>query len=282
MTYEEALEKALELRNDPQALDSFMHCVTEMRPRLESDLTLIRSARAEIAALSPSRASTERAERQLMRVVAGQESIESSRQSRLSRFATWRIAVVGATAAAAVVAALFVASPDAPTLSPSNAEAVVVEGSVADVSPEGVTINTASGPRTFSLADDTALQDGFGNRVSIASLRPGQIVILTARSSDGMLVPQTLEIRDRLFGSLTAMTSESITLRSGDSWYLIRLSPKTEVEGNLAVGVQIEVEVEQLKDGSFWAEEIEVEDQDSDGHHYRDDDHGKDDRDEDD
>ena len=58
-------------------------------------------------------------------------------------------------------------------LGPTTAEAMVVEGSVAQVTGEAVTIDTAEGARTFSLGGAT-LQDGFGNAIDLSALEPGR------------------------------------------------------------------------------------------------------------
>jgi hypothetical protein len=183
----------------------------------------------------------------------------------LRRIWSKRLLLAGATAAAVAIAAVLIVPPgDDGNLGFSTAEAVVIEGSLAGVTPSGVTLQTSKGPQTFKLGEGAILQDGFGNTLDLSALRPGQIVVLTARPSDGALVPQRVEIKDRLFGTLTSVIADSITVQTKQALYLVLLSPETEVEGRLAEGVFVEVEVERLSDGSFRAEEVEVEDEHED------------------
>jgi hypothetical protein len=140
---------------------------------------------------------------------------------------------------------------------------VLIEGSIAEVGANMITIDTAAGSQAFTLPEGARLEDGFGNAIDLANLQPGQVVILTIRESDGALVPQHLEVKDRLFGTVLAIDGDTVRLDAGGIEYLIRLAPATEIEGNLQPGAFVEVEIDEADDGSLWAEEIEVEE---DGH----------------
>ncbi|MGE0059106.1 MAG: DUF5666 domain-containing protein [Dehalococcoidia bacterium] len=268
MTYDDALERALSLRSDAPALDAFLRGQPEWRPQLEVDLALAARSRAAINAAEPGAEASTRAEQQLLRLVGVLEARQAESQrlveARRPGRGWWpRLGLMAAGVAALVLLAVILTQPGGGGIAPSTAEAVVIEGSVSQVTGTELTIVTPEGPRTFTL-NGTILQDGFGNTIDLSELQPGQIVILTARPSDGTLVPQRLEVKDRIFGSLIAVSADRIVVQTSASQYAVRLAAETEVEGRLVPGVYVEVDVDRLDDGSFVADKVEVEDHDDD------------------
>jgi hypothetical protein len=176
--------------------------------------------------------------------------------------------LVATTALAAAVVVLAVVA-GLPALSDSGgaktAEAVVIEGSVAEIGEGAVTVNTADSAELVKLSSDTVLTDGFGNTVQAAALSTGQTVVLKGNRSDDGVVASQVELKDRLFGTLSAMSGDGIRLRTPQAEHAIAVTPSTEIEGPLRVGAYLEVKVLRLSDGSLRALEIEAEDSDDSG-----------------
>jgi hypothetical protein len=121
------------------------------------------------------------------------------------------------------------------------------------------------------FSSDTVLTDGFGNPLQESDLNAGQTVILKGSRSDTGVVASQVELKDRLFGTITALAGDSMSLRSGQGSHVIRITPDTEIESALRVGIAVEVKVLRLTDGTLRALEIESEDDE----HEDDDDHSK-------
>jgi hypothetical protein len=98
-------------------------------------------------------------------------------------------------------------------------------------------------------------------------------VVLTGSQSGNEFVASQVELRDRLFGVVTALPGDSIHLTSSKGDFVILISPETRFEGVVSVGSFVEVKLVRVPDGSLIALEIEVEDEDE-NESEGDDDHG--------
>jgi hypothetical protein len=265
--YEDAFETAIELSHDPAALDAFLATVPSLRGRLDRDLALALAAGRDLRRLTPDPAATMRRQRELLDAVdrhAEQRPVSWAVRLRVFRLRPGLVvtaALVALVAVLAAVAGLPAVSDGGGTI---TAEAVVIEGSVAEIGEGAVTINTASSAELVRLSSETVLTDGFGNTVQPTALNTGQTVVLKgSRSSDG-LVASSVELKDRLFGTISAISGDGIRLLVGQTEHPIAITPSTEIEAPLRVGAFVEVKVLRLSDGSLRALEIEAEEEEGD------------------
>jgi hypothetical protein len=273
MNYQDALDRALSLAGAPAELEAFLRTVPQWRDNLERALTVSRSVAQGLREIAPDAAGTQRAQRQLMSAVdrlstAGQPSWQSR---LLQPFGGYRLALAGLTAVALIVFGIVAGLPSFSGSGTQTAEAVI-EGSVAEVGAGAVTISTRDANRVVQLSSDTVLTDGFGNTVESSRLSAGQDVVLKGSGSGDDFVASEVELRDRLFGSVTALSGDGIQLSSSKGEFLILVTPETEFEGLVKVGSFIEVKLVRQSDGTLRALEVEVEDADEGDE--GDDDHG--------
>ena len=277
MSYQDALERALALANDPGALDTFLETVPAWRGDLERALAVSRSLSRELSAIAPQEAARQRSQQHLMAAVSrlAAAHVEAPAAPGIFSLLTLpRILIAGATAVALLAFAVVVDVPSLGGGGTPTAEAVVIEGSVSAVSPDGVTISTSDSSRLVRLSGDTVLIDGFGNAVEASKLSAGQDVVLKGSRSGDDFVADHVELRDRLFGVVTEMPGDSLHLSSARGDFVILITPQTEFEGMVAVGSFVEVKLMRTSDGALVALEVEVEDEDDDEHEGDDDDDG--------
>jgi hypothetical protein len=267
VNYEKAFETAIRLSNDSASLEAFLATLPDWRDQLDRDLRLAQSVARELRQLTPGASATLRRQRELLDVVAWHA--EQPSMSWLTRLPTVllrpRLVACAALAAAVLVLAVVAGLPALSDGGANTAEAVVIEGSVAEIGEGGVTINTADSAELVRLSSDTVLTDGFGNTVQAAALSTGQTVVLKGSSSEDGVVANQVELKDRLFGTLAALSGDSITLRTAQAEHTIAVTPSTEIEGPLRIGAYVEVRVLRVSDGSLRALEIEAEDSDDSG-----------------
>jgi Domain of unknown function (DUF5666) len=272
MTYQDALDTTLSLANQPAELAAYLRTVPAWRPELERAVYVSHSISGELGSIRPDDAVIERSQRHLDSVIANLMVSPSSTPSVGSRLlgvlGTPRIALAGVTAAALLALALVVNFPDLSGGGTQSAEALVIEGNVAEVGAGGVTISTSSSSQKVTLSSDTVLMDGFGNSVKASQLSAGQDVVLQGSRSGEDFVASNVELRDRLFGVVSALPGDSIHLSSSSGDYVIKVSTETHFEGIVNVGDFIEVKIDRNPDGTLLALEVEVEDQNDgdDGH----------------
>jgi hypothetical protein len=268
VNYEDAFETAIRLSRDSAALEAFLATRPAWRDQLMRDLRLAQSMGRELHNLTPGAAATLRRQRELLDVVAWHAERQPTSWGARLQAVLLRPRLVATTALAAAVVVLAVVA-GLPALSDSGgaktAEAVVIEGSVAEIGEGAVTVNTADSAELVKLSSDTVLTDGFGNTVQAAALSTGQTVVLKGNRSDDGVVASQVELKDRLFGTLSAMSGDGIRLRTPQAEHAIAVTPSTEIEGPLRVGAYLEVKVLRLSDGSLRALEIEAEDSDDSG-----------------
>jgi hypothetical protein len=277
MSYQDALERALALANDPGALDTFLETVPAWRGDLERALAVSRSLSRELSAIAPQEAARQRSQQQLMATVSRLAAAQAEAPAAPGIFSLLtlpRILIAGATAVALLALAVVVDVPSLGGGGTPTAEAVVIEGSVSAVSPDGVTISTSDSSRLVRLSGDTVLIDGFGNAVEASRLSAGQDVVLKGSRSGDDFVADHVELRDRLFGVVTEMPGDSLHLSSDRGDFVILITPQTEFEGVVAVGSFVEVKLMRTSDGALVALEVEVEDEDEDEQKGDDDDDG--------
>jgi len=265
VNYEDAFETAIRLSRDPAALDAFLATLPAWRDQLMRDLRLAQSMGRELQSLTPGAAATLRRQRELLDLVAWHaERVPTPWTARLQALLVQPRLVATAAIATAVVVLAVVAG--LPALSDGSsartAEAVVIEGSVAEIGEGAVTVNTADSAELVRLSGDTVLTDGFGNTVQAAALSTGQTVVLKGSRSDDGVVASQVELKDRLFGTLLAVSGNGIRLRTPQAEHAIAVTPDTEIEGPLRIGAYVEVKVLGVSDGSLGAVEMEAEDRD--------------------
>jgi Domain of unknown function (DUF5666) len=278
MNYQDALERAFELSGESAALEMFLGSVPSWRADLEEALAVSHSLSRELRAITADEGARLRSQQKLMstisRLAAAEPDAHASWISRLSSLVTVpRIVVAGVTAAALLAFAVVVDFPSIDGGGTQTAEAVVIEGSVSEVGAGAVTINTSDSARVVMFNSDTVLTDGFGNTVASGRLSAGQDVVLTGSQSGKEFVASQVELRDRLFGVVTALPGDSIHLTSSKGDFVILITPETKFEGVVAVGSFAEIKLVHAPDGSLLALEIEVEREDED-EGEGDDDHG--------
>ncbi len=264
MTYQDALERALNLSDDRVGLESFLRSVPSWRADLEQALAVSDSLSRDLRVLAPDKDVRERSQRKLMATVSRLARAEPpSRLWRVARTTSMltlpRIFFASAVAAALLAFAVVVDFPPTGGGGAPAAEAVVIEGSVSEVSTGAVTISTTSdASRVVTLSSDTVLTDGFGNSVQASSLSAGQDVVLKGSQSGEEFVASRVELRDRLFGVVTALPGDSIHLSSPQGDFVILVNPETQFEGVIAVGSSVEIKLTRAADNSLLALEIEV------------------------
>lgn len=269
VNYDEALETAFNLSPNPAALEAFLASIPAWRGQIAREVRLAHTIGQELSTISPSAAGAIQRQQELIKLVArlgtGSERVSRSRLAGLLTALAWPRLLASATIATALVAlAVVVGLPTLNGSGPAKAEAVVIEGRVAEIGAGGVTISTANSAELVQFSSDTVLTDGFGNALQPSALNTGQTVILTgSRSAAGVVVSQ-VELKDRLFGTVTALTSDSIRLRTGQNERVIAVTSDTEIEATVRVGAYVEVKVLRLADGGLRALEIETEAEESD------------------
>jgi hypothetical protein len=268
VNYEEAFETAIRLSNDSAALEAFLATLPDWRDQLSRDLRLAQAVGRELRQLTPGASATLRRQRELLEVVAWHAEQPSPSWLARLHVLLLRPRVVASAALTSAVAVLAILT-GLPAFSGGGgaitAEAVVIEGSVAEIGEGAVTINTADSAELVKLSSDTVLTDGFGNTVQAAALSTGQTVVLKGSRSDDGVVANQVELKDRLFGTVAAMSGDSIRLRTAQAEHTIAVTPGTEIEGPLRIGSYVEVKVLRVSDGSLRALEIAAEDSDDSG-----------------
>jgi len=265
MNYQDALDRALSLSHDPDALEAYLQTVPSWRADLERATAVSRSVSRRLGTLTPADATAQRSQQRLMSVVSRLATAESGaalarRAGLLGLFAMHRLAVAGVVAAALLV---LVFAANLPSLSgggTQTAEALVIEGNVAEISTNGVTISTNSTSQLVKLDSNTVLKDGFGNTAETSKLSAGQDVVLEGNRSGDDFVASEVQLRDWLFGVVTALPGDGIHLSSDSGDYVLQVTSDTRFEGVVNVGAFIEVKVIRLSDGSLLAIEVETED----------------------
>jgi Domain of unknown function (DUF5666) len=269
MNYQDALEKALALADEPQALNVFLSSVPAWRSELELAITVASSVAQRLERITPSDAAAQRSQQQLISVVARLATAEattsrSPRSGLFGVFALHRFAVAGVAALAIAIVVLTLNLPSLAGAGTPTAEALVIEGNLAEVSPNAMTVSINNSPQTVKLSSDAVLQDGFGNTVEASKLSAGQDVVLEGSRSGNDFVASQVQLRDRLFGVVTALPGDSIHLSSASGDYAIRVTTDTQFEGVLRIGDHILVKLTRMSDGSLVAVEVETEDEGSD------------------
>lgn len=276
MKYEDALDRAISLAGDPDELAAFLAGVPAWREELERAVRASRAFADGLRAVLPADEATERSWREVASMVGrlratGATSPAASRRAH-GLLRGYRLLVAGAGAALLLALAVVADLPSLAGRGAPQAEAVVIEGNVAEVGVEGVRIRTDDSDRLVKLQENTVLTDGFGNPVTADKLSAGQNVVLKGSRSGDVFVASEVELKDRLFGQIAGVFTASIRLRSASGEFLILTTPETEVEGRLAVGAFVEVKVRRSADGSLTA--LEIENEDTDAEEGREDGHG--------
>jgi hypothetical protein len=266
VTYDDALERALSLTGDPIALEDFLREVEQWRPRLEAAVRLSRSIAFETASIVPGPASTARVEQRMLEAISG----HAAKRSR-----SWSTKLLGSLAllprprlvAAAAVAGLALALGTffVPGISDNGtqpAQALVIEGAVAEVGLSTVTVNTDGVASSVLLEADTQVTDALGNTLDNTALSPGQNVVVTGRKVGDDFVVDSVAIKGRLFGTVNAVTPNNLSLTNKGNIYNVELTPETRYEGRLVPGAFVEVDVIQQADGHLVAKKVEVEEED--------------------
>jgi hypothetical protein len=267
VNYEEALETALMLSDDAKALEAFLAEVPSYRERLLAQVELSRALGRDLSAVRPGSAARSRREQELLTLIAklsNRQEPALAWRTRLAGLFTPRTIASGGLAAVLIALALVITQPAIDGTGPLTAEAVVIEGSVAEIGAEGVTISTADSAQLVKLSADTLLTDGFGNSLQPSDLNAGQTVVLKGNRSESGLVASQVEVKDRIFGTVVALSTDSLRLRSAQGEYVIAITGATEFEGAVRAGSYVEVKVLRLPDGSLRALEVEAEDDDED------------------
>jgi Domain of unknown function (DUF5666) len=276
MSYQDALERALSLTRNPGALEAYLQTVPSWRSDIERAIAVSRSVSRDLVAVQPRNAATQRSRQQLMSVVSrlasDQANVSPSRRSGLlAIFALHRFAIAGVAAAAMLLLVLAVNLPSLSGGGTPTAEALVIEGNLAEVSANAMTVSINNAPQTVKLSSDTVLQDSFGNTVATSKLSAGQDVVLQgSRSGDDFLATQ-VQLKDWLFGVVTALPGNGIHLSSDSGDYVIQVTADTQFEGPINVGDNIQVRLTRMSDGSLVALEVESENDDGEGDQQGDD-----------
>lgn len=267
MKYEDALDRALSMAYEPESLDAFLRTVPQWRDDLQRALTVSGSVALELRGIGPDAGARQRAQHRLMAQVErlGEAGNSSVLAGLLRAITGYRLGVAALTTAAFIVLAFAVGLPSLSGGGTQTAEAVI-EGSVAEVSLDAVTISTNDSSRVIRLSSDTVLTDGFGNSVQSSKLSAGQDVVLKGSNSGDDFVASEVELRDRLFGVVTGLPGDGIQLNSPKGDFFISVTAQTEFEGAVQVGSFVEIKLARLADGSLRALEVEVEDEGDDDH----------------
>lgn len=270
MNYDEALETALDLSGDTAAVEAFLATVPAWRDQLNQAVRLAHQTGQELLAISPAPSAAARRQQELLQLVrqldaAREPTFAPASRGLLAAFARPPLLAGASLAAAALALAFILGLPALNGDGPARVEAVVIEGSVSEISNGAVTISTAGSAELIQLSSDTVLTDSFGNTLQASSLNAGQTVVLKGNRSDSGVVASAVEVKDRLFGTVIAMTGDVLRLRAGQTEHAIAITGDTEIEGPIRVGSYVEVKVLRLSDGTLRALEIEAEDDDSDG-----------------
>jgi hypothetical protein len=270
VNYDEALETALDLSGDTAAVEAFLATVPAWRDQLNRDVRLAHLAGQELLAISPAPSAAARRQQELVQLVrqldvAREPTFAPASRGPLAAFVRPPLLAGASLAAAALALAFILGLPALSGDGPARVEAVVIEGSVSEISNGAVTISTAGSAEMIQLSSDTVLTDSFGNTLQASSLNAGQTVVLKGSRSESGVVASAVEVKDRLFGTVIAMTGDVLRLRAGQTEHAIAITSDTEIEGPIRVGSYVEVKVLRLSDGTLRALEIEAEDDDSDG-----------------
>jgi hypothetical protein len=267
VSYEEALEQALSLANDEEALDAFLTGVPEWAPRLRAALRVTTALQSQTHAMLPDAVTTARVETRVL------DALSARRQAAgggwlSGLFAIWASLpsprpIVAAGSIGLVLAIVTLIALPLLQSDPQGAQAVVIKGSVAEVGPSVVTVNQDGYPSTIKLSDTASFTDGVGNAVDVSALSPGQSVVLKGTRVGNEVVAESLEIESRIFGVVSEIRSDLIVISTSQGIYEIVLTAQTQMEGNVVTGAYVEVEV--TENGGFVALEIEVEDEHEDG-----------------
>jgi hypothetical protein len=268
VTYDDALERALNLTGDPSALEAFLRDVEQWRPRLEAAVRLSRSIAFETAAIMPGPASTARVEQRMLDAISGHTS---------KRSGFWSTKLLGSLAllprprlvAAAAMAGLALALvtfflPGISDNGTQPAQALVIEGAVAEVGLSTVTVNTDGVASSVLLEADTQVTDALGNTLDNSAISPGQDVVVTGRKVGESFVVESVAIKGRLFGTVNSVSPNNLSLTNKGNIYNVELTPETRYEGRLVPGVFVEIDVLQLANGHLVAKKVEEEDEEED------------------
>ena len=264
MNYQETLQAALELQLAGEDVEDFLSRVPDWRPEIEADLRLAALAKEQLSKVEPRPESAERAAGRLMITVQGLSRKHAARRWLLTfgrRFRSPSRLMFGAvlTAAVMLLIGLIVVLPDNNSPAATTAEAVVIEGTVFEISPAGLLLTSGTSQETVLIVEGAVLRDSLGNIVSAEQLKPGQAVILTGSHSNGDFLASKVELKGKLFGTVLNVDGELIRLIIGATEFTVVISPDTRVEGLLVAGVFVEIEVGELADGTLFAKAIEVE-----------------------
>lgn len=265
MKYEDALNKVLDrAATDDDTTDHDLESAEE-RDALDADLAMARLVQGQFGRFEPSGNGQLVASRRLRVALADARSATSSSEKHRSRWLSWLLhgRVRLAAVAAFAVAVLFVAGPDLtngpPSLRTPAAEAEIIEGTVAGVSPDGIVLVSGGMEETVRLDGGAVIRDALGNLVPVDEVRSGQVLILTGTRSDGLFVANNVEFKGKLFGVVQSIGADSMRVTNDEMEFIVSLSGATKIEGTLAVGSFVEIEVQRLEDGSLRALEIENE-----------------------
>ncbi len=231
---------------------------------LEADLEMAELARRQLLGLEPSQRAQDVAARRLQLAVTSARARKVASVDRLDGF--WsslfqpRIGLVGiASVALALIIVAALSLQNGSRMGTPTAEAEVIEGTVTEVGADGIVLVSGGAPQNVQLTGEAVLRDAFGNLVGVAEMRSGQVVILTGSRSNGTFVANSVEFKGKLFGVVESIEAGVVRVRNEKAEFIVGLSGSTSVEGNLAVGAFVEIEVESLADGSLRALEIEIE-----------------------
>jgi Domain of unknown function (DUF5666) len=268
MNYQDALDRALSLGNNPGALEAYLRTVPAWRSEIERAIAVSRSVARQLESVTPDHAAARRSQQHLMSAVSRLATAEAATSRSwasglISGFALHRFAVAGVVAAAMLLLVVVLNLPSISGGGTQTAEAVVIEGNLAEVSPNAMTVSVNNAPQTVKISSDTVLQDGFGNTVEASKLSAGQDVVLEgSRSGDDFLATQ-VQLRDLLFGVVTSLPGDGIHLSSASGDYVIQVTAETQFEGVIRVGDNIQVKLTRMSDGGLVAVEVENEGGDS-------------------
>ena len=265
MTYDDALEHALSLTGDPLVLEDFLREVEQWRPQLEAAVRLSRSIALETASIVPGPGSTARVEQRMLEAI----SRHSARRSQ-----SWNTRLLGSVAllprprliAAAALAGLALTLitfflPGVSDKGTQPAQALVIEGAVAEVGVSTVTVNTDGVASSVLLEANTQVTDALGNTLDNSALSPGQNVVVTGRKVGDDFVVDSVAIKGRLFGTVNAVSPNNLSLTNKGNIYNVELTPETRYEGRILPGAFVEIDVVQLANGRLVANKVEVEDE---------------------
>jgi hypothetical protein len=146
-----------------------------------------------------------------------------------------------------------------------------VQGVVSRVDPDVIALTTADGLVTIRIGENTIVLDADGNLISGGDIVPGKPARAEVKKSNGDLVGQRIEVEEddddgggggaevEFSGLISTIDGSTITMQASFGLATVRIDTQTNVNGTLAVGATAKVHATAEGDGSYLAQEIEIE-----------------------